>query len=166
MSSIDPPEANDAVADLHNPTMPGVLIYEYTPHVTHVVEYGASADGVFSGQTPPPAEGARFDLYLEGPVKGPKLSGTLRGVDYLWVRADGRAEVDIHAEITTESGRKVALAAGGVAVPEESSVFGLREHVKLTSNHPDLSWVNLLEIWASGTFHFTTGQVRVRAYSV
>jgi hypothetical protein len=166
MSSIDPPGANEAVSDLHNPAMPGVLIYEYTPHVTHVVEYGASADGVFSGQTPPPAEGARFDLYLEGPVKGPKLRGTLRGVDYLWVRADGRAEVDIRAEITTESGRMIALAAGGVAVPEESpSVFGLREHVKLTSNHPELSWVNLLEIWASGTFDFTTRQVLVRAYS-
>ena len=35
-----------------------------------------------------------------------------------WVRADGRAKVHIHAEIVTEGGSKIALAAGGVAVPE------------------------------------------------
>jgi len=46
-----------------------------------VVEYGASAEAVFSGQTPPPAEGARFDVYFEGPVTG-KLKGTAKGVDY------------------------------------------------------------------------------------
>jgi hypothetical protein len=54
--------------------MPGALIYEYRPQITQVVEYGASADAVLSGQTPP-AEGARFDFYLEGPVSGPKPKG-------------------------------------------------------------------------------------------
>ncbi len=87
MSSLELPETNvEAAAGLYNPTMPGVLIYEYTPQVTHIVEYGVSADAVFSGRAPPPAEGARFDLYLEGPVKGPKRNGTLRGVDYLWAQ--------------------------------------------------------------------------------
>jgi hypothetical protein len=72
-------------------------------------------------------------------------------VDCLWARADGRAEVHIHAEIMTEGGSKIALAAGGVAVPEESSsVFRLREHVRLTSNHPEFLWVNPVEIWAFG----------------
>jgi hypothetical protein len=165
MSSIELPDANvEAVAALGDPTMPGTLLYDYTPQVTRLVEYGTSADALFSGRTPPPAEGARFDLYLEGPVKGPKLSGTVEGVDYLWARADGRAEIHIHAQITTEDGKKIALAAGGVARPEQSSsVFRLREHVKLTSNHPEFLWVNVLEIWASGTFDFTNGQVRVRA---
>ena len=167
MSSTDLPDGSvEAVAALGGPTMPGALIYEYTPQVTRLVEYGASADALFSGRTPPPAEGARFDLYLEGPVTGPKLSGTVKGVDYLWARADGRAEIHVHAEITTDDGKKIALAAGGVAFPEQSSsVFRLREHVKLTSNHPELLWVNPLEIWASGTFDFTNGQVRVGAYA-
>jgi hypothetical protein len=72
MSSIELPDANlEAVAALGDPTMPGTLLYEYTPQVTRLVEYGASADALFSGRTPPPAEGARFDLYLEGPVEGP-----------------------------------------------------------------------------------------------
>ena len=72
--------------------IPGELIYEYVCQFTQVVEYGVSAEGVFSGQTPPPAEGARIDVYFEGPVTG-KLKGTVKGVDYLHIRADGRCQL-------------------------------------------------------------------------
>ena len=144
--------------------MPGELIYEYQPQVVKVVEYGVSADDVFSGQTPPP-EGARFDLYLEGPVSGPRLRGTVNGVDYICFRADGRAELHIHAEITTDDGKKVSLEAGGVATPDGPPVFQLREHVALTTNHPELAWVNQLEIWATGNVDVSSGHVHVRAYS-
>ncbi len=166
MSSTDLPDRSvEAVAALGDPTMPGALIYEYTPQVTRLVEYGASADAVLSGRTPPPAEGARFDLYLEGPSRG-QAERNRKGRGLSLARADGRAEIHVHAEITTVDGKKIALVAGGVAFPEQSSsVFRLREHVKLTSNHPELLWVNPLEIWASGTFDFTNGQVRVGAYA-
>ena len=146
--------------------MPGALIYEYRPQITQVVEYGASADAVLSGQAPPP-EGARFDFYLEGPVNGPKLQGAFRGVDYICFRADGRAELHIHGEITTDDGKKVALEAGGVAIPEKgSAVFQLREHVSLMSNHAELSWLNPIEVWARGVVDVSTGQVHVTAYAV
>src|SRR3954468_12357211 len=143
----------------------GALIYEYRPQITQVVEFGASADAVLSGQAPPP-EGARFDFYLEGPVSGPKLQGTLSGVDYIYSRADGRAEIDIHGAITTEDGKRIALQAGGVAIPEEGSpVFQLREHVSLMSNHPELAWMNPIEVWARGVVDVSTGQVHLRAYA-
>jgi hypothetical protein len=142
----------------------GALIYEYRPQITQVVEFGASADAVLSGQAPPP-EGARFDFYLEGPVSGPKLQGTFSGVDYIYFRADGRAEINIHGAITTEDGKRIALQAGGVAIPEEGSpVFQLREHVSLRSNHPELVWVNLIEVWARGVVDVSTGQVHLQAY--
>jgi len=146
--------------------MPGELIYEYRPQITEVVEYGASADALLSGEAPP-AEGARFDFYLQGPVSGPKLQGTFRGVDYIYFRADGRAELHIHGEITTEDGKKIALEAGGVAIAKVgSSLFELREHVSLMTNHPEFSWVNLIEIWARGVVDVSTRHVRVEAYGV
>jgi hypothetical protein len=163
MNSIDLPRAT-LDADGDEAPMLGALIYEYRPQITQVVEYGASADAVLSGQAPPPAEGARFDFYLEGPVSGPKLRGTFSGVDYIYFRADGRGELHIHGEITTEDGKKVALEAGGVAIREEGSIFQLREHVHLMSNHPELSWVNPIEVWARGMVDVSTGQVRVEAY--
>jgi hypothetical protein len=168
MSGVDVSRANIEPVSTHDQEMqmPGKLIYEYALQITRVVEYGASADAVFSGQTPPP-EGARFDLYLEGTVTGPKLKGTVRGVDYLEFRADGRAELHIHAEIATEDGKRIALFADGVAIPEKGSpVFQLRENVTLTSNHNDLLWVNPIQIWASGMVDVSKRQVRVKAYAV
>jgi hypothetical protein len=144
----------------------GELIYEYRPQVTQTVEYGLSADAMFAGEPAPP-EGARFDLYLEGPVCSGKLDGKVRGVDYLNFRADGRAELHIHAEIVTENGKNVALEAGGVAVRQDgSSLLKLREHVSLRSNHAELAWVNGLEIWARGVVDVASGQVQLRAFSV
>jgi hypothetical protein len=169
MSSIDvPPAANEAFekADGERP-MPGELIYEYTPQVTRIVEYGASAEAVLMRTSPAPSEGARLDLYLEGPVIAGRLRGTFTGVDYLNVRSDGRFELHIHGQITLEDGMNVALEAGGVAIPEgDSSILQLREHVNLTSNHPPLAWVNTTEVWARGTVDVSTGQVHLRAYAV
>jgi len=53
--------------------LPAELLYEYTLKITQVVEYGASLEALMSGQAPPPAEGARFDVYFEGPATGTKL---------------------------------------------------------------------------------------------
>lgn len=146
--------------------MPGELIYEYAPRVTQTVEYGVSAAAMFAGEAPPP-EGARFDLYLEGPVCAGKLTGTVRGVDYLNFRADGRVELHIHAEILTEGGQNVALEAGGVAIGQDgSSLLELREHVSLRSNHAELAWVNGVEIWARGVVDMASGRVHLRAFSV
>ena len=147
-------------------TITGELIYEYRPQVTQTVEYGLSADAMFAGEPPPP-EGARFDLYLEGPVCSGKLDGKVRGVDYLNFRADGRAELHIHAEIVTDDRKNVALEAGGVAVRRDgSSLLELREHVSLRSNHAELAWVNGLEIWARGVVDVASGQVHLRGFSV
>lgn len=145
--------------------MPGELLYEYTLQFTQVVEYGVSAEALFAGQTPP-AEGARLDVHFEGPVTGARLNGTAKGVDYLHVRADGRIQLHIHAEITTEDGKRIALAADGVGIPQAGSVFQLRENVTLTSNHPEYAWVNPLQIWAPGTVDVAKGEIDIKGYAV
>ena len=145
----------------------GEPIYEYTVQFTQVVEYGASANAVLSGQSPPPAEGARFDVHFEGPITGSKVKGRVKGVDYLHIRADGRVQLDIHAEITTEDGGKIALAADGVGVPEEGSpIFQLRENVTLTTNHAEHSWVNPIQVWGVGTVDVSKGEVRIKGYAI
>ena len=50
MNSIDVSRATTATPDAggHEARMPGALIYEYRPEITQVVEYGASADAVFT----------------------------------------------------------------------------------------------------------------------
>ena len=144
----------------------GELIYHYDLHFTQVVEYGCAANAIFSGQARPPAEGARFDVHFEGTITGPRVKGTVKGIDYLHIRADGRCQLDIKAEITTDDGKKIALAAGGVAIPEPGSpVFQLRENATFTTNHPEYAWVNLIQVWAPGTVDLSKGEIRVTGYA-
>jgi hypothetical protein len=89
------------------------LLYEYTLKITGLTEYGFSFEALMAGTAPPPPEGARFNVLFEGAAVG-KLKGTIAGVDYLRVRADGRFDLHIHADITTDDGQKISLEADGV----------------------------------------------------
>jgi hypothetical protein len=147
--------------------IPGELIYEFTGERSHTVEYGISAEDLLSGQVRVPAEGARLDIHFEGRTIGPKISGTVKGVNYLNIRADGRYEIDIKAEITTKDGKKIAFAADGVGTPESGSpIVHLRQNVKLTTNHPEYSWVNQRQLIALGSANNSTGEVSIAGYAI
>lgn len=144
----------------------GELLYEYTVRLTRVTDYGIKLDDLMAGTVAPPPEGARFDAAFEGSSSGPKLAGTVVGVDYLHVRADGRFQLHIHGEITTGVGEKIALFADGVATPREGSpVADLRENVTLTTASKAYAWVNRLQIWGVGTVDLAEHVVRIRGYS-
>jgi hypothetical protein len=144
----------------------GELLYEYTVKLTGMVEYGVSFEALMTGTAAPPPEGARFDVPFEGASVGPKLKGKVSGVDYLRVRADGRFELHIHAEITTDDGQKISLHADGVALPQPGSpVAGLRENVTLFTSSKAYLWVNNLQVWATGTVDLAEQVVRLKGYS-
>jgi hypothetical protein len=84
-------------------------------------------------------------------------------VGYFYSRANGRFELNIHIEITTDDGKKIALAANGVALGE-APVLQLRENVTLTTSHPEYSWVNAIQVWARGTVDLAKGEIRVTGY--
>ena len=143
----------------------GELLYEYALNVTGITEYGVSFEELMSGKVAPPTEGARFDVTFEGTVSGSKLKGMVKGVDYLWMRADGRIQLDIHAVITTDDGQKIKLHADGVGLPrKDSSIADLRENVTLFTSSNDYKWVNVLQVWGIGTVDFAKQIVQVTAY--
>jgi len=94
----------------------GQPLYEYTLSITGLIEYGVSFEDLASGKIPPTPEGARFDVAFASEATGSKLSGKVSGIDYTHVRADGRFQLNGHAEITTENGQKISLKADGVAI--------------------------------------------------
>ena len=101
-----------------------------------MAEYGTSLAELLSGKVAMPPEGARFDVYFEGPATGEKLKGTVKGVDYLWIRPDGRMELDIHAEIATQDGQKISLKADGVCTSrKDSTISDLKENITLFSSY-------------------------------
>ena len=142
----------------------GDLLYEYTLKVTGLTEYGVTMASLMTGAAPPPG-GARFDVAFAGDATAGKLTGAVTGVDYVRVRADGRFDLHIHAELTTADGCKIALHAGGVALPRPGSpVFDLREHATLYTASAGYAWVNPLQVWAIGTVDMAQQVIHVRGY--
>ena len=110
--------------------------------------------------------GARFDVAFEGTSNGPKLKGKVTGVDYVRIRADGRFQLHIHAEITAEDGQKIALHANGVALQRQgSTIADLRENVTLFSSSKDYTWVNALQVWGIGTVDLAKQVIHLKAYA-
>jgi len=139
-------------------------LYEYEADLTELTDYGVPLDDVMSGRLAVPPQGMRVDIRFAGDVRG-RLPGRIEGVDYLELRADGRMQLDIKATLTTPDGARIALSAGGVALPEPgSTAVRLRENVRLTTACADHAWVNPLEVWAVGEADVGTGRLAVRGY--
>lgn len=144
--------------------MRGEKIYAYDLDITGVTDYGVSMEAILVGQEKIPPQGARFDVAFEGNAAG-RLSGRVRGVDYLRMRADGRIDLDIRATIETADGCHIALSADGVAVMREGEpVADLSENVTLTTAAASYDWVNVRQIWAPGSVNLATGKIHIDAY--
>ena len=145
----------------------GEPLYEYTLKITGIVEYGVNFGELAAQKIPIPPEGARFDVAFAGEATGSKLSGKVSGIDYTHMRADGRFQLDVHAEMTTEDGQKISLKADGVAIQREgSSISDLRENVTLFSSSKDYTWVNTIQVWGVGTVDLATQTIYIAGYSI
>ena len=113
--------------------MKGEKIYEYDLDITGVTDYGVSMEAILADKEKIPPQGARFDVAFEGKASG-RLSGRVRGVDYLRMRADGRIDLDIRATIETADGFRIGLSADGVVVMRAGEpIADLCENVLLTT---------------------------------
>jgi len=144
--------------------MTGEKIYSYDLDITGVTDYGIPLPAIVSGQTKVPLQGARIDVAFAGHATG-RLTGSVKGVDYLRIRADGRMDLDIRATIETNDGCRIALAAGGVGTPRATEpVADLCENVTLSTAAEAYAWVNTRQIWAVGTVNLATGKIHLDAY--
>lgn len=144
--------------------MRGEKICECDLQVTGIADYGVTLDAILSGQVGIPPQGARIDVSFVGLASG-RLAGKVQGVDYARMRADGRIDLDIRAAIETDTGQRIALSSGGVAVPRPGQpIADLLENVTLSTAAEDYLWVNTRQVWSVGTVDFSTGKIHVDAY--
>ncbi len=139
-------------------------IFEYDLEITGVTDYGADMEELFSGRRTPPLQGAQFDVTLAGPIKG-RVTGMVRGVDYLRVRADGRRDLELRATIETDDGHRIAFAATGVGTPRASEpIVDLAVKIDLTTAAAAYAWLNARPAWGAGYADLTTGKIHIDAY--
>ncbi len=144
--------------------MKGELIYTYDLRITGVTDYGIALGDVLSGQAAIPPQGLRFDVAFAGPVTG-RLSGQATGTDFLYLRADGRFDLDIRATVTTADGARIALRADGVALGRPGDpVVELSENVSLQTAAPAYAWVLNRQIWGVGQVNLAAGTIHIDGY--
>ena len=145
--------------------MLGEALYTCTLEFTNVTDYGVSLEDMLSGQAPIPAQGAQIDVAFAGQSEG-RLAGTLSGVDYLKIRADGRFDLDIHGTIETKDGARIALRIVGTATPRaDAPIVDLRESISFQTASADYGWVNTVHAWAKGTVDLSKGRIEVQAFA-
>ena len=139
-------------------------IFEYDLDITGVTDYGADIEALFSGQKSVPLQGAQFDVTLAGAVKG-RVTGKMRGVDYLRMRPDGRREVELRGSIETEDGSRIAFSAEGSGSPRDGGpIIDLGVKIELLTASPAYTWVNVKPAWGSGYANLSTNKVHVDVY--
>ena len=144
------------------------LLFEEHVQLTGIRDFGLSWEALNEGRVKVPGEGARFDISFEGDLKGPRIEGRIRGVDYLTIRADGRFMLRIYATVITKDGEAIALEEDGILIPGQngSTVADLQFNMKFTTAAKAYSWINNIPVWAVGRIDRQTGSVYIRAFTV
>lgn len=147
-------------------------IASFTNHIideeiqlTGITEYGISWNDLIKGRVQIPLTGARFDLSFEGKVFGEKLNGTIKGVDYLEVRADGKFMLNIHATIITDDGEIIAVREHGISTTDLSGISKLHLNMDLYTHSEKYNWVNQKQFWIVGEVNMNSGTVKVSGYN-
>jgi hypothetical protein len=144
----------------------------------HLFSYNAFLDMDVIGAV---AEGVRINfLVTRGEFSGPKLKGKLRpsGGDWLTIRTDGVALLDVRATFESDDGALIYTSYTGVAdlgeggyqkfLAGEPPVSGLPLHVvpRYQTSHPSYIWLNRLQCLGIGEAFLERNEVHYDIYAV
>ncbi|MBZ5599706.1 MAG: DUF3237 domain-containing protein [Acidobacteriia bacterium] len=128
----------------------------------------------------PVAEGLRVNFYVtSGEVTGPKIRGIVRpvGGDWLTIRTDGIALLDVRATIETHDQALIYIAYTGVGDMGEDGhrnflkgvlppKLPLRVVPRFQTSHPAYLWLNRLQCLNIGEADLERFEVRYDTYAV
>ncbi len=140
----------------------GEQLCELSLQITSITDFGMTLQDLNEGKAPPPA-GIRLDAAASGPCTG-KLNGQLDAIDYLYVRADGRFELHIHAVLTLDDGARLALTGTGAGSPTADGTIRLLEYVGFLTAVPGYEWLNTLSVRGEGTVNPASREISLRWY--
>jgi hypothetical protein len=152
-------------------------MFEY--RLEHIMSYTVKiAEPEVIGAVP---EGLRVNGYITGgEVTGPRLSGKLRpvGGDWLMMRKDGVAVLDVRATIETRDGALIDLSYWGILDMGDdgyeqflqgqppASGTAIRMSARLSTSHPDYLWLNRLHCLGIGQAYLERAEVAYDIHAV
>lgn len=128
----------------------------------------------------PVPEGIRVNLYITGgELQGPKIQGRLRpaGADWLTIRRDGVAILDVHVAIETDDGALIYAPYSGVGdlgedgyekflKGEAPQVVPLRTVPRFVTAAQKYTWLNRLQCLGIGEVNLAKLIVHYDLYAV
>ena len=151
-------------------------MFDYS--MDHVCSYTATLEAPeVIGPVP---EGLRWNIYVTGgEVTGPKMQGIVRpvGADWLTIRTDGVAVLDVRATLETHDGALIYVTYLGVGDLGEDGyakalagdlpkTLPLRTAPMLKSSHADYLWVNRHQYVNVGEVDFEKFEVAYDVYAL
>ena len=128
----------------------------------------------------PVAEGIRANFYIAGGViSGPRCQGKVLpvGADWIVIRKDGVANVDVRATLEMKDGALVYTVYNGVADPGPDSYeqflagtltpqFPIRIAPRFYTAHPAYQWMNRIQAYGVGVVDMAKAEVTYDIYAV
>ena len=128
----------------------------------------------------PVGEGLRLNFYvLGGEVSGPHLQGQMRpvGGDWLTIRTDGVAVLDVRTCMETHDGALIYMCWTGVADLGENgyqrflegnlpSTAQIQAAARVQTAHPAYQWLNRLQFLNIGMVDLVNSQVQYDLYAI
>jgi hypothetical protein len=128
----------------------------------------------------PVAEGIRANFYATGgEVRGPRVRGKVKpvGGDWLTVRTNGMAILDVRATLETDDGALIMTAYQGVSDLGEDgyqkflqqdlpAVIPIRIAPRYWTAHPKYAWLNRLQCLGIGEARLARNEVTYDIYAV
>jgi uncharacterized protein DUF3237 len=128
----------------------------------------------------PVPEGIRANFYVtSGEMTGPRIRGKFRpvGGDWLTVRTDGVAVLDVRATVETHDGALILVTYQGVSDVGPDGyqrfleqnlppVIPIRVAPRFVTAHPDYVWLNRLQCLGIGEYHAATNVAAYDVYAV
>jgi hypothetical protein len=112
-----------------------VYLTTYEVTITDKIDYG---------ETP---AGHTQDVYFEGDLTGHRLSGTMRGIDYITLRSDGVTEIAPRATMQTSDGALISVQISGYAFPDGTIKDTF---VRFLTSDERYTWLNNKVIFGEG----------------
>ena len=154
-------------------------MYNYPYQLQHIFSFGAALESPPEA-IGPVAEGLRVNFYCQGgEVTGPKLQGRCRSVggDWLTIRTDGVAILDVRTTLESQDGALIAISYSGVAdigkdgyqrFLEGNLPARLTLHVapRCQTAHPDYVWLNRVQCLGIGEVDLERSFVSYDVYAV
>jgi hypothetical protein len=155
----------------------GKTIFGYGYSLEYICSFTITLRPEVIGPLP---EGLRVNYHITGgEVDGPKLRGKFRpgGADFVIMRRDGIAVLDIRGTIETHDGAIIYEVGSGLAYTSEDAyeraikgdlppTTPLRAAVRLSTAHPGYLWVNRLQFVEIGEMVRARYEVRVDLYAL